>query len=547
MSTVLSMVSLRWALTLGTLKKSSWQLVGAILSVIIGCSALTGCWSVTLATGTRMAGAGAGAGADEIRMVGVVMVILQALISLMTIIVQILLVGQGSNMDLRRFELYGIRDGQLQVGLFLAALTGPMSIFGLIGFLAMVPIYRGYGPGVSLAALLGSCLGLIVLLALSRMVVDLATTLVNSQRARNGFYLMVTLLFVMVCFLPAMLTSRDSLDGFDLHSLIPAARILAWTPLGAAFQLPQDILASAWLPFLGRVLIELVTLALCYLVGIWCLRHSRLHQGHEMEQKRSSNTLSAFRGVPDSPAGAIAARLLIYMRRDTRKVMFLIFPVLFMIVFAFEATSVPFIIWFAPLMGGVMMMAAEANALAYDGKGLSMEVMAGVRGSDDRRGRAWTMVPFSLVYMLVLSLICIPVSGYWKNLSDGMGAVDLTCLSFAVVLSGFGVAQIVSALLIYPVPSLDRPFASPQGRAISQLFMLFAQFLSHFLTMLPTLVVAIAVSVAGSRGLLWIIAPVALVNGLIVYAVGIRWGGSLFDRRQLSIIRTLDGLATLQV
>lgn len=56
MSTVLSMVSLRWALTLGTLKKSSWQLVGAILSVIIGCSALTGCWSVTLATGTRMAG-----------------------------------------------------------------------------------------------------------------------------------------------------------------------------------------------------------------------------------------------------------------------------------------------------------------------------------------------------------------------------------------------------------------------------------------------------------------------------------------------------------
>lgn len=49
-----------------------------------------------------------------------------------------------------------------------------------------------------------------------------------------------------------------------------------------------------------------------------------------------------------------------------------------------------------------------------------------------------------------------------------------------------------------------------------------------------------------SENLLWLLAPTSLINGLVVYLVGIHWGGRLFDRRQLAIIRTLDGFATLQ-
>ena len=49
-----------------------------------------------------------------------------------------------------------------------------------------------------------------------------------------------------------------------------------------------------------------------------------------------------------------------------------------------------------------------------------------------------------------------------------------------------------------------------------------------------------------SENLLWLLAPTSLINGLVVYLVGIHWGGNLFDRRQLAIIRTLDGFATLQ-
>ena len=49
-----------------------------------------------------------------------------------------------------------------------------------------------------------------------------------------------------------------------------------------------------------------------------------------------------------------------------------------------------------------------------------------------------------------------------------------------------------------------------------------------------------------SENLLWLLAPTFLINGLVVYLVGIHWGGKLFDRRQLAIIRTLDSFATLQ-
>ncbi|WP_297316950.1 hypothetical protein [Bifidobacterium indicum] len=38
----------------------------------------------------------------------------------------------------------------------------------------------------------------------------------------------------------------------------------------------------------------------------------------------------------------------------------------------------------------------------------------------------------------------------------------------------------------------------------------------------------------------------ALANGLIIFMVGVHWGGRLFDNRQFNIIRTLDRFAILQ-
>lgn len=88
-----------------------------------------------------------GAGFDESIWVGVVSVLLLTVVSFMVILVRMMVIGQGSGMSPDRFVLYGIPDGRLQTGIYLAALAGPASVFGLVCLLAVVPLYRSRGAG----------------------------------------------------------------------------------------------------------------------------------------------------------------------------------------------------------------------------------------------------------------------------------------------------------------------------------------------------------------------------------------------------------------
>ena len=52
-------------------------------------------------------------------------------------------------------------------------------------------------------------------------------------------------------------------------------------------------------------------------------------------------------------------------------------------------------------------------------------------------------------------------------------------------LSGLGVAEVTSCVLMYPVASMDKPFSAPQGRAMAQGFFPFVYVLGSLLLMLP--------------------------------------------------------------
>ena len=93
---------------------------------------------------------------------------------------------------------------------------------------------------------------------------------------------------------------------------------------------------------------------------------------------------------------------------------------------------------------------------------------------------------------------------------------------------------------------MDRPFASPQGRAVAQGFLPILQLLASLLIMLPTLLVALPAMIKGGILPLWLPVPVALANGLIVLDVGVALGSRVFDRRQSAILLTLDRYASLQ-
>ena len=542
MSTVATIIAMRWSITWNTIKHSSWQMVGAIVSLLMAIGICLASWQGALTLGGWLPNAGLG---DRQRM-GTILVLLLVGLTLGMLLIQLAFLGQGSILGPSRFVLYGIPDSQLQVGLYLAGLTGPAGLTGLVCFLALTAIYARMGVGAAIVAVIAALLAVMVMLALSRAVLDLVGTLVVSQRTRSGFYLLVTVVIMVLCMLPSLLTS-GIMDGMAVgtDSLKSVADILAWTPLGAAVRLPEDLLSGSWWALVGRLLMELATLVLCFMIGMLCLRHDRLHVGASAERSTAPKGLGML-GRSQNVVDAMAARLLIYLRQDSRKLVSYPLLLVVVIVYAIIFRQMPMMLWLGPVLGALILEIPEGNALAYDGLALRMEIAAGVKGREDRLSRVRSHLSVAMPCILLLGLVTLAFSGAMKGGRNLVISLDMLAVTVGLLLSGLGVAQVFSALLIYPVPSMDQPFTSPQGRAAAQGFLPMLQLLVSLVIMLPTFSVALLALTTGGMLPTWLPVPVALANGLIVLAVGVALGSRIFDRRQSAILLTLDRYAALQ-
>ena len=542
MSTASTIIAMRWSITWGTIKHSSWQMVGAIISLLMAIAICLASWQVALTLGDWLPSAGPG---DRQRM-GSILVLFLAGLTLGVILIQLAFLGQGSNLSPSRFVLYGIPDSQLQVGLYLAGLIGPAGLTGLVCFLALTAIYARTGVGAAIVALIAALLAVMVMLALSRAVLDLVGTLVVSRRTRSGLYLLVTMVIMLLCMLPSLLDS-GIMDGMaiDTDSLKSAADILAWTPLGAAVRLPEDFLSGSWWALVGRLCMELATLALCFMIGMLCLRHDRLYAGASAERSTAPKGLGML-GRSRDAVDAMAARSLIYLRQDPRKLVSYPLLLVVVILYAIIFRQMPMMLWLGPIVGAWVLEVPEGNALAYDGLALRMEIAAGVKGREDRLSRVRSHLSVALPCILLLGLVTLVFSGAMKGGPDLVISLDMLAATIGLLLSGLGVAQVFSALLIYPVPSMDQPFTSPQGRAVAQGFLPMLQLLASLVIMLPTFLVALLAMITGGILPSWLPMPVALANGLIVLAIGVALGSRIFDRRQSAILLTLDRYASLQ-
>ena len=542
MSTASTIIAMRWSMTWGTIKHSSWQMVGAIISLLMAIGICLASWQVALTLGGWLPSASPG---DRQRM-GTILVLFLVGLTLGVVLIQLAFLGQGSILSSSRFVLYGIPDSQLQVGLYLAGLTGPAGLTGLGCFLALTAIYARTGVGATIMALIAALLAVMVVLALSRAVLDLVGTLMVSQRSRSGLYLLVTVVIMLLCLLPSLLDS-GIMDGmaFDTDSLKSAADILAWTPLGAAVRLPEDFLSGSWWVLFGRLCMELATLALCFMIGMLCLRHDRLYAGASAERSAAPKGLGML-GRSRDTVDAMAARSLIYLRQDPRKLVSYPLLLVVVILYAIIFRQMPMMLWLGPIVGAWVLEVPEGNALAYDGLALRMEIAAGVKGREDRLSRVRSHLSVALPCILLLGLVTLVFSGAMKGGPDLVISLDMLAATIGLLLSGLGVAQVFSALLIYPVPSMDQPFTSPQGRAVAQGFLPMLQLLASLVIMLPTLLVALPAIITGRILPLWLPVPVALANGLIVLAAGVAIGSRIFDRRQSAILLTLDRYASLQ-
>ena len=146
MNTAITLVRLRWALTLAALRKSVWQTVAYVLSAIFAAGTIIGtgilAWFVGMLPPSTMDSDGypfniLGPGG----IVNMVAVLVGATITVFIGLIQLMMLGEGSTMSPRKFALYGIADRNLQFGLLLSGLSGLPAITGVISLMRWSPVW----------------------------------------------------------------------------------------------------------------------------------------------------------------------------------------------------------------------------------------------------------------------------------------------------------------------------------------------------------------------------------------------------------------------
>lgn len=543
--TVMTIVRLRWTLTLATLRKSVWQSIGYVISAILGLGLVIGVGATAWSLGSQWFVSTQSSDAWFTGIMRPVVVLVGMSVMIFVIFVQLMLIGGSSTLNPHRFALYGIKDRELQAGLLASGMTGIPAIAGVASLLLWALAYRWAGPAMVIAQIIAAPLAVVTMMSLSKLVLALATTLVRSKRGTSVFYIVAMLAFISMFQLPNIILNSSDSRTFDPQTYGTATSIIGWTPFGAAFQLPFDAYAGNWVALLGRIAVLALTCMLCFMGCTWCLRRDRLTSDSSLGSVKTKG-VGAFGWMPDSVSGAVSARLLTNLKRDPRQALMLLMPLFFVVVFGLQSHGISAIIWQSILWGGLFLNLAESNGLAYDGRGFAMQASIGVRGIEDRRGRVRVYGTITVGYILLLGVGVMLFTGDWRTTQGWATACAFLGGSIALALGGLGLAEVLSCVLIYPVASIDKPFSSPQGRALAQSLMPFATMLGTAVVGLPTIACVIILLVSGNWSQYWLIGPVGVVNGAVMLALGVWLGGKVMDARLLSIVATLDSFASLQ-
>ncbi len=514
---VAHLLRLKLTLTANGLRRSAWVLVGFVVGALYGVSVLIGSlvalgYVSTQAFALReMTGVLAGAG-----------------LVLVWWVVPLVAFGLDATMDPARFAPFPVPRSRLLVGLTLAGLLGVPGLLTLLGAVGSTVLWWRE-PAAIPVAIVGALLATLTCLLGSRALTGALARIVVRRRVREvGAALVVIPLVLAGPVLTRLIPAGYSLRDVDIT---PVVRVVAWTPLGAAWGLAPDVAAGRWGQAAGRLLVALATLAVAALAWDRSLRRALVEPVRETTRRRDRG-LGLIRRVPATPLGAVYARCLTYWARDPRYALAVVMVPVLPIVFALVDPGGGFVLMAAPLSGFLMGWAISAD-IAYDGSAFWLHVACPVRGVVDRWGRALAAATVAVVVVVVLSVVSALLA-HRPGLVPALVGSGLGMAGCAL-----GVASVASALVVYPVRQPgDSPFSMRQGATLPAFLTQIGGWALVGALSLPVTVLA-GVAVAGHPAAGWAALVVGPLLGAGVLAVGAWLGGRLLDRTGPDLLRRL--------
>ncbi|MEP6842370.1 MAG: transporter, partial [Pseudolysinimonas sp.] len=241
----------------------------------------------------------------------------------------------------------------------------------------------------------------------------------------------------------------------------------------------------------------------------------------------AAGRLGLFGVVPATPAGAIGARSLIYWARDARfsrqLVLVPLMPALLILLSSLVHAS--WLVYLGPpIVAGLLPLTLFA-VISYDGTAFAVHLATGVRGVDDRLGRAAALLTFALPAVFIVSLVSLGLVDGWQDLPAILG------ISLGVLLSGLAAVSVSSASIVVPVARSGRnPFTAQAGSGMTSLAASYAVTGVTIALAIPELVLGIAALVIHSALLGWLALALGVLWGTESLVIGVRVGGRILDR-----------------
>lgn len=519
------LVQLKLRLIAGSLRRSAWRTVGLVLGSL---------YALSLVGIALVAQLGLRFGPDDGRVyAGPASVLGFAALTLGWLVLPVLISGIDETVDPGRFALLPLRAAELQPGLLVAALLGVPGVATVLVAAGQLIVWA-QAPVTLLVALLSVPLGVVTCVLLARVATSGLGRLLARRRLRELGTGIATVGIITVGLGSSMLTQGLAHSVRSPAQLLPlidrAALIVGWTPFGWAWSAPAEASRGAVLPAVVKLALALALVALLWLAWRVLLDRALVsplgadNSGGRVRTGRVLDRLSM-----GSPAGAVAARSLRYWRRDPRYlaggIVSLLMPIVLVVtngITSSDGTLSPALLA-APLGLGFFAGMTAAQELSYDGTALWLHATSGLRGAEDRLGRAIAVLMVSLPMLLVLLVLA--------GLLTGRGDLELSAAAgaLAVILGGTGVGVLVGSYLQVAVPPPGaNPFQSNSGGGIHGLISMLLTLAGTGLTALPALVLAALGMHSPPLAVLAVVVAVAI--GSLVLAVGVRAGGQRLDR-----------------
>ena len=513
-------VGLKLTLLRNGLRRSVWRIVALVIGLVYGVGIVLGCWAGLVAL--RFAPADLAAA---------VTVLGFGLLTVGWLLMSLLVFGSDETVDPAKFALLPVPARRLQPGLFLAGLIGVPGIATTLIAAGLIATWSR-NPVTVVAAVITVPLGVATCSLLARTATSAFAQALSSRRFRDFAAVALALFGASIGLAINAVTNASR--GFEptvlLAILHRTGEVIGWTPIGWIWSVPAETAVGSPVIAVIKLLLAAAFLAVLWLAWRYFLSGSLtspLESGGSTRTTVRGNL--AERLFPDTPAGAIASRVLLYWRRDPRYLAAIggicVAPIIVIVtqLINVDHGSRP-VAAFAPVFISLLLGSVVTTDISYDGSALWIHVVTGVSGMADRAGRAMATAVVIGPIVVIMTVAAVLLSGEAHLFSV------VLALTIGLGLIGLGVGCWAGSVWQVPVPPPGQsPFQRNNSGGLASLASMGASTGLTVIIGLPTIVLVILSYWFGWLAYLAIV--VGIVSGALAIRYGVRIGGRRLEAR----------------